>query len=123
MTELTQVYKDEKTQHELFVGNFLAFQDDALLMQHKIKTCITCLQATAATLEMKKTMKHLIVPVNDLEQENIYQYLDSTADAILQGLLLGNVLVHWYVAFAYCNCFYQVKLAFRGHHLFVWHFL
>jgi dual specificity phosphatase 12 len=47
--------------------------------------------------ELFKPFKHLVVEVDDVEDENLLQYFTTTNGFIQEGLDGGGgVLVHWY---------------------------
>lgn len=75
----------------LYLGNIYAAFDDALLAQYNIGAVLTVAAHSDLTYKDKK---HLIIAVEDMEQENLSKYFDQMIEFIEQNIANTNVLVH-----------------------------
>jgi len=75
----------------LYLGNIFAATDLEILKQSKIGAVLT----VASNTELEyRDMKHMIIPVLDVEQTNLLQYFDQMLEFIDENRKTTNVFVH-----------------------------
>lgn len=73
----------------LYISSIQEAENKELLEKHKITHILSCCH-----MEPKKDFVHKILPIYDLETEDISKYFEESVDFINKGLEKGAVLVH-----------------------------
>lgn len=87
------VHTDEESGNKMYLGNFIAAQDEKFHEEKKIKYILTV--ASGLNIRVKdKSIEHKVIEAYDLPSFNLGKFFDEAYSWIDSRLGKGNMLIH-----------------------------